>query len=155
MVFVTDDADRVAIGSELRRGLLALDDPGACGVDDLDVVLAAHLLELVTRDAVGADDQRAAFDLVSQIGRSNAPVRQIGLDARVVDELPQGGDVLALVPGVFRLVDRQPHAVAEAGAFRDAHLGTNGGCRAHLEFILSAPALAFRTPPWPIRAPSV
>ena len=104
---------------------------------------------------MGADDQGAAFHLIGQIGRPNAPVREVGLDTRVVDELPQGGNVLALVAGVLGLVDCESNAVAEAGALRDAHFGTNGACRAHSEFILSAPALAVRTAAWPMQAPSV
>ena len=70
--------------------------------------------------AVRADDERAALDLVGQVGGADAAVGQVGLDARVVDELPEGGDLLALVARVLGLVDREAHAVAEAGALGDA-----------------------------------
>src|SRR3989442_175808 len=65
-----------------------------------------------------------------------------------MDELPEGGDLLPFVTRVLGLVDRQAHAVAEAGALGDAHVGASGGCRAHLEPILWAPACAGRLRPW-------
>ena len=51
---------------------------------------------------------------------------QIGLDAGVVHQLAEGGDLLALASGVLGLVDRQPHAIAEAGALGDANVGSGG-----------------------------
>ena len=54
---------------------------------------------------------------------------EVGLDARVVDQLAEGGDLLALVARVLGLVDRQAHAIAEAGALGDADLGS--GCGGH------------------------
>src|SRR6478735_2660385 len=105
MVFVTDDADRVAIRGELRGGFLALYDPGAGRVDDLQVALPPHLLKLVARNAMGANDERSTLDLVGEVRRPDAPIRQVGLDARIVDELAEGGDVLPLVAGVLGLVD--------------------------------------------------
>ena len=75
---------------------------------------------------MGADDERAALDLVRQVGGADAAVGEIGLDARVMDQLAEGRDLLALVPRVLRLVDRQAHAIAEAGALGDADVGS--GC---------------------------
>src|SRR5207302_6286533 len=155
VVFVTDDAHGVAVGRELGGGLLALDDPRAGRVDDLQITLATDLFEFIARDAVGADHQGPALDLVGQISGADASIRQVGLDAGVVDELPESGDFLPLLASVLGLVDRQTHAVAEAGALGDAHVGAGGGCRAHLEAILSAPACAVRSGPLRPAASSV
>src|SRR4029077_17122853 len=142
---VTDDADGVTLGGELGSGLLALDDPRAGRVDDLQVALAPHLLELVAWHAVRANHEGPALHLVREVSRSDAPIRQVGLDAGVVDELPECCDLFPLFARVLGLVDRQAHAIAEAGALGDAHVGARGGCGAHLEAILSAPAWLFRS----------
>ena len=92
-------------------------------------LLALDRLELALRHAVGADDERAALDLVGQVGGADAAVGQVGLDAGVVHQLAEGGDLLALGCRVLGLVDRQPHAIAEAGALGDADVGS--GCRGH------------------------
>src|SRR5579859_3249433 len=140
MVLVADDADRVALAGKLGGGLLALDHPGAGRVDDLEIVLATDLLELVAGDAVGADDERAALDLVCEVCGADATLGEVGLDPGVVDELPERGDLLALFAGALGLVDRQAHAVAEAGMLGDADLGANGCVRGHLRPILFARA---------------
>src|SRR6187401_2629770 len=133
MVFVADDAHGVAGFGQLAGGLLRLEDPGAGGIDDLESLGALHPLELVAWDAMRADDERASLDLVREVGGADAAVGEVGLDARVMDQLAEGGDLLALGPRVLRLVDREAHAVAEAGAFRDADVGSDGnlGGRSH------------------------
>ena len=81
---------------------------------------------------MGADDERSALDLVGEVSRPDAAIRKVRLDAGVVDELAEGGDLLALLASVLGLVDRQSHAIAEAGALGDAYVGAGGGCSAHL-----------------------
>ena len=132
MVLVADDAHRVAGLRQLSGGLLALEHPGAGGVDDLEALLALDLLVLRLRDAVGADDERAALDLVREVGGPDAAVGEIGLDAGVVHQLAERGDLLALGCRVLGLVDREPNAVAEAGALGDADVRSGcGGHRVH------------------------
>ena len=100
--------------------------------------LAPHLLELARRHAVRADDERAALDLVGEVGGADAAVGEVGLDAGVVDQLAEGGDLLPLVAGVLGLVDRQAHAIAEAGALGDTDLRRGA--------VLIAPILSVRGP---------
>ena len=125
MVLVADDADRVAGLGQLAGGLLRLEDPGAGGVDHLELaLLGPQLLHLGGGHAMGADDQGAALDLVGQVGGADAAIGEVGLDARVVDQLAECRHFLALLAGVLGLVDRQAHAIAEAGALGDADVGT-------------------------------
>ena len=86
---------------------------------------------------MGANDERAALDLVCQVGGPDAAIGEIGLDARVVNELAEGGDLLALGCRVLGLVDREPHAIAEAGALGDADV--RSGCRGHRSILGSRP----------------
>ena len=129
MVLVADDAHGVAGLRQLAGGLLRLEDPGAGGVDDLEALLALDLLELGLRHAVGADDERPALDLIGEVGGADAAVGEVGLDPGVVHELAEGRDVLALGSSVLGLVDRQPNAIAEAGALGDPNLGPR--CSGH------------------------
>src|SRR3990172_5504078 len=127
MVLMADDADRVTGSGELTGRLLGLEDPGAGGVDHLHVGLAAHALQVVRGNPVGANDQRPTLHLVGQVGGLDAAVRKVSLDPWVVDKLTERGDVFPLVTGVLGLVDRQAHAIAEAGTLGDSHLGS-GDC---------------------------
>jgi hypothetical protein len=88
-----------------------------------------HLFELLPRHTVGADDEGPALDLVGEVGGANAAVGEVGLDPGVVHQLAEGGDLLPLGARVLRLVDREPNAVAEAGALRDPHIWSD--CRCH------------------------
>src|SRR6266508_6276165 len=76
---------------------------------------------------MGADDERSPLDLVGQVGGADAAVRQVGLDAGVVHQLAEGGDLLSFVARVLGLVNGQAHAVAESSALRDADLRSKGG----------------------------
>ena len=107
-----------------------MQDPGAGRVDHLEVRLAPHPLQLVGRNAVGADDEGSPLDLVGQVGGADAAIRQVGLDAGVVHQLAEGGDLLPLVARVLGLVNGKAHAVAESGALRDANLRSKGGAHA-------------------------
>jgi len=64
--------------------------------------------------------------LVGEVRRADAAIGEVGLDAGVVHQLSEGGDLLALVARVLGLVDRQANAVAEAGTLGDADLRSNG-----------------------------
>ena len=112
--------DRVAVLDELDQLALLLDDPRAGAVDDLEAALLGAFHD-VRPDAVGADDDgRAVVDVVERFDRLDAEILEVADDALVVDDLAEGMRRLAGGRGFLGLVDRLAHAVAEAGALRDA-----------------------------------
>ena len=122
MVGRAEQDDRVALLDELAQLALLLDDPGAGAVDDLEAARLGALHD-VRPDAVGADDDRGAVvDVVERLDGLDAEVLEVADDALVVDDLAEGVRRLAGGRGLLGLVDRLAHAVAEAGALRDADL---------------------------------
>src|SRR4029079_1018558 len=99
-----------------------LDHPRARAIDDLEATILGASHD-VRSHAVGADDDpRSVVDIVEGFDGLDAQVLQVADDALVVDDLTEGVRRLARGRSLLGLVDRFPHAIAEAGALRDPDL---------------------------------
>ena len=128
-----EEHDRVAVLDQPQELALLLDHPGARAVDDLEAARLGAFHD-VRPDPVGPDDdRRAVVDVVEGLDRLDAQPLEIADHALVVDDLAEGMGRLTGGRRLLGLVDRLAHAIAEAGALRDANL-TNG---AHLSAIIA------------------